>query len=96
MSIDAITLSVIEAGLKVLRAAEELLARVDIERPIRLTGVSAQDLTAPDEQLTLFAPAPKRSDKLNSALDRIAEKFGGGAIAPADVLGRADSEPAQD
>jgi len=76
-----------DAG-EIYRAAARLLARVE-QRPMRLTGVHAQDLGGSEAQLGLFGePTRARRDRLNQALDAIAEKFGPGAVLPADVLGK--------
>jgi DNA polymerase-4 len=73
-------------GQALYRAAVELLARYDLRKRVRLTGVSAQELVGDGGgQLPLYAAAPTRADRLNAALDRIAEKFGSAAVMPADV-----------
>ena len=74
-------------GQALYRAAAELLARERLPQPVRLTGVSAQDLVAEGAapQLALFRSGPSRADRLNAALDRIASKFGSDAVVPADV-----------
>jgi DNA polymerase IV len=73
-------------GQTLYRAALELLERAHQGKPIRLTGVSAQSLGAQSsEQLGLFSLSPPRNTKLNSALDRIAERFGSDAITTADL-----------
>jgi DNA polymerase-4 len=73
-------------GQTLYRAALDLLERAHKGRPIRLTGVSAQSLGAQrSEQLGLFSVPPPRSAKLNTALDRIAERFGSNAITTADL-----------
>ena len=78
-------------GQTLYREAIALLAKVDLTRRIRLTGVSAQDFGGSSEQLGLFAPAgPSKAEKLNAALDKIASKFGGAVIVPADLK---DSTP---
>ncbi len=74
-------------GQVLYRTAVALLTRADLGRRYRLTGVSAQDLKAPAAQLALFVPPPARSEKLNAALDRIAEKFGTAAVTTADLAG---------
>jgi DNA polymerase-4 len=86
-------------GQSLYRAALELLERAHEGKPIRLTGVSVQSLGEQEpQQLGLFqaAPAPPpRSEKLNAALDRIAERFGKKAITTADLAesgGTADDE----
>jgi DNA polymerase IV len=74
-------------GQTLYRAAAALLAAHPPPRPVRLTGVSAQNL-APAEapQLPLFAPHPTPADALNRTLDRIAARFGAGAVTTADVV----------
>ncbi|MFT3841997.1 MAG: DNA polymerase IV [Myxococcaceae bacterium] len=73
-------------GQALYREALELLKRVDLRKAIRLTGVSAQDLVEGEEQLGLFTPSgPSKNDKLNQALDKIADKFGSRAVVPADI-----------
>lgn len=73
-------------GQRLYREARALLAKVDLSRKVRLTGVSAQELFGEAAQLSLFegGPAPK-SERLNKALDAIAGKFGSAAVLPADV-----------
>ena len=77
-------------GQALYRAAIALLERVSLPTRVRLTGVSAQEIMVPENQLGLFAPAPTRADRLNSALDRITDRFGSAAIATADVAGGTD------
>ena len=81
-------------GQTLYRAAIELLGRYDLRQRVRLTGVSAQELIERGPQLPLIADDPTRTDRLNAALDRIAQKFGGAAVLPADVAatGEAESE----
>jgi DNA polymerase-4 len=79
-------------GQTLYRHALELLERAPLERAVRLTGVSGQGFSVPDEQLPLFAEAPRRQDKLNVALDRIAEKFGATAVKTADLADEHDDE----
>ncbi|WP_434381622.1 DNA polymerase IV [Melittangium boletus] len=81
------------------RVARELLEKAHDDRPIRLTGVSLQDLgdeEAP-RQLGLFSEPepPPRSDKLNAALDKIAERFGAKAVTTADVAGSGRGDPSR-
>ena len=81
-------------GQELYRHALELLERAPLPRPVRLTGVSAQELDGPaDAQLALFGEAPRRSDALNRALDAIGQRFGQGAVAPADVLSLEEEGP---
>lgn len=81
-------------GQELYREALTLLrARVDLGRHVRLTGVTAQELTSGERQLGLFeAQAPPRSEKLNEALDRIASRFGSTAVLRADLAGREEEE----
>jgi DNA polymerase-4 len=85
-------------------AARAQLARVDLERPVRLTGVSVSDFTGQAErpQLGLFpaaaqpepAPAEARKRKaLHGALDALADRFGEGAVVRADLAGRTRRGP---
>ncbi len=77
-------------------AARRLLERVDLARPVRLTGISVSGFAGEAErgQLDLFgasAPAPPeqaRRKALNAALDRLADRFGDGTVRPADLAGR--------
>jgi DNA polymerase-4 len=73
-------------GLSVFRAASALLAQTPLEDRVRLTGVSVHDLGEADAQLALFDRGANRAQKLNTALDRIAERFGTRAVMPADVV----------
>jgi DNA polymerase-4 len=76
-------------GAEIYSVARRLLGKVD-DRPARLTGVHAGDLGALP-QLGLFdgaRPAARKRAQLNASLDRIAERFGSGAVVPADLLAR--------
>jgi hypothetical protein len=46
-----------------------------------------------EAQLGLFGETPQRSEALNRALDAIADRFGRGAVAPADVLSLEGDDP---
>ncbi len=85
-------------GQTLYRVARELLEKAHEDKPVRLTGVSMQELGTESggaRQLGLFTEPekPKRSDKLNAALDRIAERFGSKAVLTADIAGSDESEP---
>jgi DNA polymerase-4 len=69
-------------GATFARAARRLLDRAALAEPVRLLGVGASGIGPRDAQLGLFAPAPEagRRDRLNRALDRIADRFGEGAV----------------
>ncbi|HZX40981.1 MAG TPA: hypothetical protein VFE93_04025, partial [Myxococcaceae bacterium] len=84
-------------GQELYRRALELLERSPLLRPVRLTGVSAQELDGAGEaQLGLFGEAPRRSEALNRALDAIDLRFGRGAVAPADVLSLEEDDPLEE
>ncbi len=80
-------------------AARALLARVDLGNPVRLTGISVSGFAGEREraQLDLFGGAVPQDgagageeDKrraLNAAVDRLADRFGEGAVLPADLAG---------
>ena len=72
---------------EIFRVAARLLGKVEAH-PVRLTGVHAADLSTGGSQLGLFDAERKKRDRLNRSLDAIAEKFGAGAIVPADLLPR--------
>jgi DNA polymerase-4 len=70
---------------EIYRTALRLLGKV-AAHPIRLTGVHAGDLCTAAPQLGLFDADREKRDRLNRSLDAIAEKFGNGAVLPADLL----------
>jgi len=72
-------------GTEIYRIAARLLTRME-SRPIRLTGVHAAELGEGAPQLGLFDGERKKRERLNRSLDAIAEKFGDGAVLPADLL----------
>jgi DNA polymerase-4 len=85
----------------IFHAARGQLDRVELSRPVRLTGISVSGLVeaggapAPaGEQLGLFAaareedPEARRRRALNAAVDELRERFGDGAVGPADLAGR--------
>ncbi|HSP82005.1 MAG TPA: DNA polymerase IV [Myxococcaceae bacterium] len=85
--------SATDDGQTLYRVARELLEKTHEDRPVRLTGVSVQELgMGGGPQLGLFTEAPKRSDKLNAALDRIAERYGTKAVTTADIAGSDEPE----
>ena len=70
---------------EIFRVAVRLLGKVEA-RPIRLTGVHAGDLGGAAPQLGLFDEGREKRERLNRSLDAIAEKFGSGAVLPADLI----------
>jgi len=81
-------------GAAIFGAVRADLRRADLSRPVRLTGVSVSGFgeDEPREQLGLFEPAPGRGeakrDRLNAALDDLAERFGDDAVRPATLADR--------
>ena len=76
-------------------AARAQLERVDLSRPVRLTGISVSGFEPPGRgQLGLFPgagqepPMQARRQALNTALDAIAGRFGEGAVVRADLADR--------
>jgi DNA polymerase-4 len=78
-------------GARLARTASELLTRAALREPVRLLGVGVTQLESVDTgQLALFAaPRDARRERLNRALDAIADRFGSGAIV------RGDARPAE-
>jgi hypothetical protein len=74
-----------DAHQDLFEVAGRLLERALRERhsPVRLLGVRVTGLTPTARQLELFDEGPMRMLRLNRALDRIAEKNGSPAVAPA-------------
>jgi hypothetical protein len=71
------------------------LDRIDLGRPVRLTGISVSGFAGEAErgQLGLFETAPsarppadERRRALNAALDALADRFGERAVTRADLL----------
>jgi DNA polymerase-4 len=87
-----------DAG-EIYRTIREDLGRADLDRPVRLTGVTVSGFgpeEVPPDQLGLFG-APPREDApagqgkrqaLNAALDALADRYGEGAVKPATLVER--------
>ncbi|BDG03676.1 DNA polymerase IV [Anaeromyxobacter oryzae] len=82
----------------IYEAARAQLERIDLARPVRLTGISVSDFAGGEErgQLGLFAadvvprpPEETRRRKLNAALDALADRFGENTVTRADLAGPA-------
>ncbi len=71
-------------GQTIYQAASGLLRAEKIVGKVRLTGVSAHTLASGAQQLSLFG-SDRRVEKLNTTLDRIADKFGDGIVTTADL-----------
>jgi len=81
-------------GQALYRTAAELLERLAPAQPVRLTGVSGQEVTTEAGQLGLFAAGARPAERLNAALDRLADKFGSAAVTTADLAeADVDAEP---
>jgi DNA polymerase-4 len=77
----------VDSGRAIAQAADELLHTLDVSMGVRLLGVSTSGLVAGgNQQLTLDEPADW--SEADRAMDRIRERFGDDAIAPAGVLGQ--------
>ena len=74
-------------GQTIYGTAIDLLARLQLSRRVRLTGVSVQEIVPPNPQLGMFASVPGRAQRLNVALDRIVDRFGERAVITADLTG---------
>jgi nucleotidyltransferase/DNA polymerase involved in DNA repair len=78
-------------GEEIYQAARSLLAARDVRRAVGTLGVGLSGLVDEDAgQLDLFAAsAPARSQKLETAMDAIRDRFGEDAVQRARLLGRA-------
>ena len=64
------------------RTATSLLATWGLPEPVRLLGVGVTNLVSADAaQLPLFDEGRERRERLNQALDEIADRFGGEAVS---------------
>jgi DNA polymerase-4 len=69
-------------GETLARVASGLLAAWGLPEPVRLLGVGVTNLVPGDAaQLPLFEPGRARRERLNRALDAIADRFGADALA---------------
>ena len=71
----------------------------DADKPIRMLTVTAQNLVTPEEdpwQLMLFEEAARqrraKQARLERTMDAIREKYGKGAIVPAELVGEAGAQ----
>ena len=71
-------------------AARELLAGIELRQAVRLIGVRAENLVpAGSAALTLW-DADEDWRKVEDALDDAADRFGGGVVTRASLVGRRD------
>lgn len=67
--------------------ARQLLSEITLQRPLRLIGITASNLTDQEEgQLSLFDEANQGQEKLVQAIDSIVEKYGDKSIVRARLL----------
>ncbi|HZU74616.1 MAG TPA: DNA polymerase IV [Acidimicrobiales bacterium] len=80
-----------DSGPVIARAANDLLAHVDVGPGVRLIGVSVSGLAeAESEQLSLDGLDPDDGwDAASRAVDEIRARFGDAAVGPAALAGRA-------
>jgi DNA polymerase-4 len=77
---------------------ETLYLRADLERPMRLVGLSTTHLTSGEGpvQRGLFHKTDERHEKLERAMDEVKSKFGKDAVRRADVHDVGDGAPGKD
>lgn len=66
------------------QCARTLLRKAPLPGPLRLTGVSTQDLRPHAEQPRLFDPEAKKRERLNAAWDKIHDRFGRASLRTGD------------
>jgi DNA polymerase-4 len=71
----------------IFEVACELLSRFELDKPVRLTGVSVGDLCTESSRARLFEePADERRRNLERVSARIADKFGHESLRRAALL----------
>jgi len=81
-------------GLAIYRRVESLFDRVRLRQAVRLIGLSVSGLgPAGAGQLSLLAPDAVRRERLARAVDRLAARFGEGAVRPASLVPKRGSRP---
>jgi DNA polymerase-4 len=81
-----------------LRAVvEELMAKLDLDRPIRLVGLAAYGLVEDDgTQVGLFDGKTNKREQLEHVLDAVNAKFGRGAVGRAGAVKLGPGMPGRD
>jgi DNA polymerase-4 len=78
-------------GGAIYAAARAQLERLELDRPVRLTGVSVSGLDdTAARQLPLFGRPDPRRKRLHEAVDDLARRYGKGAVRPATLAGEGD------
>jgi len=73
-------------GLRIYREAQALLDRIELVQPVRLIGLSMSMLGAAGHgQLPLLDANAVRRERVARAVDRLAGRFGDGAVRPASL-----------
>jgi DNA polymerase-4 len=80
--------TIFDTGLKLLRGA---LARE--KQPVRLVGIGVASLVEPGKQMDMLDQSARRLERLNSAIDRIRNKYGFSAIQTGRTLRLKDIFP---
>ncbi len=84
----------IQATQELFATARQLWERMEECRPIRFVAVYLTELAeASVNQLDLFGPDQRRSDKVSAVVDKLRERHGEGAVVQARLLKRSDLAP---
>lgn len=87
----------VSSSQAMVRLLEPLLLSLDLSAGVRLLGISARNLVAPDQQMSLFDSSSSDLSANNldaawstttSAIDEIRDRFGESAIKPASTIGQ--------
>ena len=78
------------------RIGLELLAGVDVSRPVRLLGLAGSSLEESTEPKQLDFDASEDWNRMEDAIAEIRDKYGDRAVSPARLLDRAESARPED